>query len=210
MLKGFITQNDLKQYEITTEGKQALDFLFREAKEENSGELIKISPNTSVDSLEKKISLSKFYHEIFSLPLYFYNISFGLFLVLSTVLVMLEPKITFFHFIPMFITENWSGIIPLMWVVISVSLFSAVYFYQKIKPNLATYGLFFLYFDFYFTMIIIINLFRILQFQELYQVISLVFQGLYIISWVFLLSYDCWTWEKSLLTSLLQNYGFLI
>jgi len=123
---------------------------------------------------------------------------------------MLEPKIVFFHFIPINITENWAGIIPIVWIGMSISLFLLVYFNNKIKPSLANYSLFILYHDIYLFSILFLNIFPLIQFDLIYQVFSISFQILYIISWVFILSYDCWTWERSLLTVLIQNYGFLV
>jgi hypothetical protein len=220
-LRGLIIQDDLKQYRLTRSGKSALDFLFGELNNTEKSR-IKVEKSEKFSSVEitkdndndkspkKALEISNIYRRFFSLPTFFYNSFIGIFLILSTAIIMLEPKIVFFHFIPINVSENWAGIVPIIWIGISISLFLLVYFNSKIKPNLANYSLFLLYHNVYLFSILLINIFPILQLDILYQAFSVVFQILYIISWVFLLSYDCWTWERSLLTVLIQNYGFLI
>jgi hypothetical protein len=216
-LRGLIIQDELKQYRLTSSGRSALDFLFGELSntekriiaDEKSEEISSVEITKDNDQLHSK-GISKVYYRFFSLPEFVYNSFIGIFLILSTAIIMLEPKIVFFHFIPVNISENWAGIIPIIWIGISISLFLFVYINRKIKPNLTNYSLFLLYHNVYLFSILIINVFPILQIDVFYQAFSIIFQILYIISWVFLLSYDCWTWERSLLTVLIQNYGFLI
>ncbi|MHA1984714.1 MAG: hypothetical protein ACW967_10190 [Candidatus Hodarchaeales archaeon] len=217
-LKGLIIQDELKQYKLTKSGKSSLDFLFGESNNIGKNRIgdEKVEKPSFVEiiktdgQLKNELNISKIYHNLFSLPVLIYNSIIGIFLILSTAIIMLEPKIVFFHFIPINISENWAGIIPIIWIVISICLFLLVYLNSKIKPNLANYSLFLLYHNIYLFLILSINIFSFLQVDVLYQVFSIIFQVLYIIIWVFLLSYDCWTWERSLVTVLLQNYGFLL
>ena len=90
VLKGLISQDGDKQYILTENGKQALDYLFQEN-------------NTPV--------ANNYTSHAFSLPSWYFYLSIILFSVLSITLIYINPIKIFFHFIPIEINNSLSVIL---------------------------------------------------------------------------------------------------
>ncbi|OLS24860.1 MAG: hypothetical protein HeimC3_17350 [Candidatus Heimdallarchaeota archaeon LC_3] len=199
ILQGLITQDTNKQYFLTDEGRKSLDFLYGKT---NSDDL---------DQLENETVIKKrYYSKLFSLPKPFYYTNAIGFVIFIVIFLIIPQNIVFFSFIPFKVAQLGFQILTILWIGISISIFLLIYYFSKSELKISSLGLFIMYYNFYLVCIIIINSFVIFQEKFFYQLLSLVFQVFYVITWIIILSYDCWTWEKSLITVLAQNYFILL
>ena len=159
-----------------------------------------------VSSARRSIRTQDIFYTVFHLPDQFYQMWIAIFLILGTVIIIIKPAVVFFDFIPIRIAIEWTGLAPLAWAFIAGILLNISVLSTKHRLSLASWGIFFFYNDVNIFLSLVISFFVGFQASLWLQLFSIFLQGLYIVIWTIILSEECWSWERSLLTAVIQNY----
>ena len=233
ILKGLVIQNSAKKYILTDEGVQALDFIFQDKKttehkpiKEIQEEVVEqpetIVPSKEVALKEQIESFSpqsptlqnfKFFNinsYIKSIPDWFFKTNGLLFVLLPLLLLLENPKVVFFHFIPIEIHEIWLIGATIVFPIFNLIVLSFISIIKKENISLSTIGLLLIYYNIVFCLTIVSNLFPITANDLLIHLLSIVIQGLFIFFWTLSISLQYYSWEKSLFLAIVQNYLLLL
>lgn len=216
ILKDLIEQNEQKKYILTPKGQEMLNHLFIDNKQPVKANQIEqqldqntltISGNTFI--LSSNSRTNDIFYSLFHLPSYFYQIWIVLYLIIGTASILMKPTVVFFDFIPFRTSIDWIGFVPLIWTAIAGILLNIVAISSKHTLTLASWGIFFFYADVNIFLTLLVSTYQNMQVSIWLEIFSIFLQGIYIFMWTTILSVECWSWERSLLTAVVQNYLIL-
>ena len=191
VLKGLINQDGNKQYILTEDGKQALDYLFQD--------------NIQAEKEEENTLYSPI-----TLPSWVFYIFLISYASLSLILIAINPSKILIHFIPIEITDP---IIILLFFVVPITQIGIIIILSMLVSrnlNKTSWSLLILYQALVVLLSIILNIVDFANDGPVLYAITILLQALFIVLWTYALSIDILSWERSLLLALLQNYVFLL
>ncbi len=141
-----------------------------------------------------------------TVPNSIYKLNIGIFIILPIVLFMIQPKVVFFHFIPIKITNSIYSAIMIIFPIFNLIILVIISFLKQEKITLPTLSILLVYYNTIFIFTIIFNLFNLLTNDIVVRLFSLIIQGLFIIFWTLCISLQYYSWEKSLFLAIVQNY----
>lgn len=160
----------------------------------------------TVEKNNSRITFFNINSYVRAIPDWFYKANIGIFIVLPVFLLLIQPKVVFFHFIPIKITDTFYSLIMIIFPAINLIILFFISFLKQEKISLPTLSILVLYYNLVFIFTIILNLLNLLQDDLTLRLFSIVIQGLFIIFWTLSISLQDYSWERSLFLAILQNY----
>ncbi|HKZ41366.1 MAG TPA: winged helix-turn-helix domain-containing protein [Candidatus Hodarchaeales archaeon] len=218
-LEGFVEQDQEKRYFLTERGIQALNFLLQgEVQRGTSIPTSSSQANVATggqdhqDSspLKARAQAAKdFYYKLYQLPKGAVTIALVMTLPLSIALLIVSPAVTFFNFVPVQTDSTLSGFVPLVWMAITLCLILTVSLSSDERLSISSWGWLSAYFDVYMLVSLTMDFNEFLTSTLAIHLVSLLFQGLFVLTWAAVLSMQYWSWERGVLTALVINFALL-
>ncbi len=141
-----------------------------------------------------------------AIPSWFYQSNLLFFFILPGIIFLINPKIVFFHFIPILIKNSLYVTVIFIFPLFNLIILFVISIIKKERISLPTIGLLAIYYNSVFILTVITNFFS-LSTNDLYiKVLSIIIQGLFIIFWTMSVSLQYYSWERALFFAIIQNY----
>ena len=145
-------------------------------------------------------------NDINYIPEWFFKLNLIIAIVFPFILFLLQPKVIFFHFIPIKIHNSFYVFATVIFPIFNIIILFIISTIKQEKISLQTIGLLSIYYNLTFILTLLTNFFTFSSNDLLIRFLSLLIQALFIIFWTLSISLQYYSWERSLFLAILQNY----